>query len=66
MMRSLKEIQEDFLKIQSEIGALELQKIGKFGQCQQLEAEFVKAKELADALEAAQVAQEAVQPEDTK
>jgi hypothetical protein len=62
-MRTLQEIQQDFLQVQAEIGALELKKLGLFNKAVTLEAEFVKAKELADAIEAAKVKTEETKAE---
>ena len=51
-MRSLEEIQKDFLQVQSEIGAIELRKLTLFNKAVQLENAFLKAKELQDAIDA--------------
>ncbi len=64
-MRSLSDIRQEFLQVQSEIGATELRKLSLFNKVVALENEYVKAKEVQDAVDAAKAAAQppAVTPE---
>ena len=62
-MRTLQEIQTDFLQVQSEIGATELRKLSLFNKAVALENEYLKAKEVQDAVDAAKAQAETPAPE---
>lgn len=55
-MRSCDEITREFLQVQSEIGATELRKLSLFNKAVALEQEYIKAKEVQDAVDAAKAA----------